>query len=214
MGTSPKFLEPLGCFCKRVAYTNAYHTDLMVSTNSGAFLHNYSQYPHYLLDTSKEICCDGLKTISFMTEKTHLSRIVNESVNENKEDVDMFQICVCLDSLGWKKVFVDSRIVSPTSLHLSTKRRESGILINDLFHDKSSDRVMTKSRDLSMNLSSQQDSICTLFPLCHPITNALSVNPVATALTWGCRPLARFIARNFVKDILSFRQNVTAGRIE
>ena len=50
MATSPYFLEPLGRFRKRILYSNIYHTDYAVPTNTGAFLHAHSRYPHHRIE--------------------------------------------------------------------------------------------------------------------------------------------------------------------
>lgn len=58
MGTTPKYLDPLAAFRKRIAYANAYATDFPVPAGTAAFLSDLSTYPH-VFTSEEEFPCDS-----------------------------------------------------------------------------------------------------------------------------------------------------------
>ena len=129
MATCPSFLEPLRNFRKRVAYANAYGTDFPVPANTAAFLSEESNYPHHFVeeiktdpDTNQQHVVATLHTPQTWRHPTDGSTdsIANAAnVTDLEEDIgdDLVQMSQSLDSLGWKKVFVDIRKEIP--IHVS-----------------------------------------------------------------------------------------------
>lgn len=86
MATSPKFLEPLGKFRKRIAYANAYGTDFPVPTQTAAFLSKKSSYPHHFVeedsDSENEDCVvvddNGLVIATLHTPAGHKNAMLDK----------------------------------------------------------------------------------------------------------------------------------------
>ena len=118
MATSPKYLEPLGFFRKRIAYANAFQTDFPVPTETATFLHSMSQYPHHKISKHH----DNKIISSFKTEKKNNTNIFSCSEERSAKDKIMADLEIMsrsLDSLGWTKTFVDLRSEIPLSINLS-----------------------------------------------------------------------------------------------
>jgi len=218
MSTSPEFLHPLALFHKRVTYSNAFHTDLMVSTSNGAFLHSYSKYPHILMDNKMELLENGkgLIVASVKTEKSNVP--IYSEVNERvEEEIDTLYMSLCLDSLGWRKVFIDTRRVSPAVLDLSWKSTYEnfcgiqGELKKKSIYSEGANII--ESRDLCKLLSSNSGSLYTLYPFGHPLTSAFAGNIICSALTWQSRASAHFISKYFAKDMKSFVEHLERREI-
>jgi len=95
MATSPYFLRPLSLFRKRIAYANAFSTDFVVPTGTAAFIHPQSDSLHRFGDHN-----DDSHSLFYRDNKMIIAK--------------------CLDSLGWKKVFVDMRDEIPIGMPLPT----------------------------------------------------------------------------------------------
>jgi hypothetical protein len=154
MTLSPKYLDPLGKFRFRIAYSNAHNTDFQVPTKTAAFLCESSRYPHTLEKSNKFLTSPWIVGI-FNTEKMEkdMYEIIGEykataECNTNNEN-DQIEMSVALDSLGWKKVFVDVRDLLPFSLKIPWINEKS-----ILDHTKKSsenccnDDVIFESREL------------------------------------------------------------------
>jgi hypothetical protein len=123
MTLSPKYLDPLGKFRSRIAYSNAHNTDFQVPTKTAAFLCESSRYPHTLEKSDKFLTSPWIVGI-FNTKK--MEKDMYEIIGEYKataecnanNDHDQIEMSVALDSLGWKKVFVDVRDLLPFSLKI------------------------------------------------------------------------------------------------
>jgi hypothetical protein len=94
LGTSEVYLAPLRRFQKRIALANAYRTDVLVSTRSGAFLSSNGVY------TTNSTAAQGKKNYALVMECTPR----NSEGDYNKEDM-----ADCLDSVGWTKILLDIR---------------------------------------------------------------------------------------------------------
>lgn len=126
MGTSMRFLNPLRAFKKRVAYANSYRTDYPVSTATAALLCPTSDYPHQCHEFElydgpgdsrrwgRRIDKDGKPSFVVGTFETQ----PNPSIADSPPTIDKWNfetfhdvkaMSNSLDSLGWKKVFVDLR---------------------------------------------------------------------------------------------------------
>jgi hypothetical protein len=119
MATTDEFLQPLRAFRKRIAYANAYATDFPVPVRTAAFLSESSSYPHHFVeegeDVDKLVVDDnGLVIATLHTPAQHLdSKDSNYSVSDDEND-DLVEMSRSLDSLGWKKVFIDVRNMIPS----------------------------------------------------------------------------------------------------
>lgn len=149
MATSEQFVNPLSLFRKRVCYANAYGTDFPVPASTAAFLSEYSTYPHQVSDDDDSNEDSLVEIATLYTVPQTCNRIREESLLHipNKEetaaslDRELAQMSVSLDSLGWKKVFVDMRkevphIVLPKSLirggsgskHMLSSKKTTGVI--------------------------------------------------------------------------------------
>lgn len=123
MTLSPQFLDPLRKFRYRIAYSNAHNTDFQVPTKTAAFLCETSRYPHTLEQSDEFLTSPWIVGI-FTTKK--IDKDMYEIISEFKATAeckidnknDQIELSVALDSLGWKKVFVDVRDLLPFSLKL------------------------------------------------------------------------------------------------
>jgi hypothetical protein len=121
MATSSYFLRPLSLFRKRIAYANAYSTDFVVPTRTAAFLHPQSDSLHRFGDHNDDIHSlfyrdNKMIIASLYTDKQHTSRVYSQT----EADDELVEMSKCLDSLGWKKVFVDMRDEIPIGMTLPT----------------------------------------------------------------------------------------------
>ena len=126
MATSERFVNPLSLFRKRVCYANAYGTDFPVPASTAAFLSECSTYPHHVSDDMPDD--DSLLQIATLytvpanaSSENASSYIQSKDDSTTSLDTELAQMSISLDSLGWKKVFVDMRkevphIVLPKSL--------------------------------------------------------------------------------------------------
>lgn len=121
MTLSPKYLDPLRKFRYRIAYSNAHNTDFQVPTKTAAFLCETSRYPHTLEQSDTFLTSPWIVGI-FTTKKIDkdMYEIISEytATEERNNNNDQTELSVALDSLGWKKVFVDVRDLLPFSLKL------------------------------------------------------------------------------------------------
>ena len=213
MATSSTFLKPLGMFRKRIALTNSFHTDLMVSAGNGAFLHPYSQYPHTIIDNHEKLmeCSDGLAIASVMTKRQQLTY---PKTSNDLYKKDLLYMSVCLDSLGWKKIFLDTRFINPTtvSFHCFNQKTRYDVahdiyrdLVSRSKHNSNGEAIVT-SRELKDLFGSQKYPYIALYPVGHPLAVGLSRSPISAALTWQGRSLSNFEASEFVKEVFSFDQ--------
>jgi hypothetical protein len=143
MATSPYYLNALAAFQKRIAYANAYSTDMLVATATAAFLSSKSTAPnHIFLDTSCHSVQGESNRSSKSSHNEHTQYYMNnplivavletaktykisdrhskttpedhrcdEEVDEDTVLVEdeAYEMARRLDSLGWKKVFIDMR---------------------------------------------------------------------------------------------------------
>jgi len=208
MATSQKFLKPLSLFHKRVAYSNAFHTDLMVPTNTAAFLNPFSKYPHFLRDKTEELLEYNTNIIIASVETEKSNMLTDSESNER----DMLYMSLCLDSLGWRKVFLDARTITPTYLNFSLKSNKCSTnqwVQNELRcrAQKSKDAYVVESSELCKLLSSRQGSVFNIVPMGHLSMVGLSAFRLMAAFTWEGRPAANYAANLFVKDVISFSES-------
>mmetsp|Transcript_3449 Transcript_3449/g.7600 ORF Transcript_3449/g.7600 Transcript_3449/m.7600 type:complete len:531 (+) Transcript_3449:1-1593(+) len=218
MATSHRFLKPLASFRKRIAYANAFGTDFPVPTATAAFLDSKSDSPHYFDEDfeeneddeiageikrkmerqSKEKGCPaserGLIAAILYTPRLQLEENIRA---KTKGDV-LTAMSSSLDSLGWKKVFIDIRKEIPAAVSLPTMFKSDGTKcpIRQL---KSSSHVV-RSCDLDRAVSTSSSYRLGL-PLGHNAICAFSRGTVSTAVNSGGRPVMDSLAIDLTNNI-------------
>ena len=115
MATAPRFLVPLATFCKSIAYANAYGTDFSVPGTPAAFLDKESDSPHHF----DESFGDGRASERGLVAATlYTLRRSHDSVRPRGNYNELAGMSSSLDSLAWKKVFVNMRKDMPMSVPL------------------------------------------------------------------------------------------------
>lgn len=119
MATTNEFLQPLRAFRKRIAYANAYATDFPVPVRTAAFLSESSSYPHHFVeegDDQDKVVVDnnGLVIATLHTPAQHLDVKDSKYLLNDDENDELVEMSRSLDSLGWKKVFIDVRNMIPS----------------------------------------------------------------------------------------------------
>jgi Putative serine esterase (DUF676) len=129
MATQSSYVQPLSLFQKRICYANAYGTDFPVPASTAAFLSEHSTVPHYFADDD-DVTIDDTSLVQIATLYTtpalntgdvDATMATHTDATIASSDIELAQMSISLDSLGWKKVFVDMRkevphIVLPKSL--------------------------------------------------------------------------------------------------
>lgn len=163
MATCPTFLDPLRRFRKRIAYANAYKTDFPVPASTAAFLSEQSTYPHHFAPEDKED--DNIDHDDDGDSRRHIvATLHTPSANnpprfEEAEDIvdDLVQMSASLDSLGWKKVFIDVRQEIPLRVALPRSKSirrtlKRNLIVNPLRLRKSlSEMVLSTTSTRSSN---------------------------------------------------------------
>mmetsp|Transcript_2584 Transcript_2584/g.2915 ORF Transcript_2584/g.2915 Transcript_2584/m.2915 type:complete len:664 (+) Transcript_2584:84-2075(+) len=124
-----RFLRPLSKFKKRIAYINAFRTDIPVPTTTGAFLSKKSTYPHIIqhLPTDNDYSAtddntsrnhEQIKNIPSFLVTTACTEPNNqyakaEVPSYTSKSAQHLIMSNRLDSLGWSKVFIDARSMNP-----------------------------------------------------------------------------------------------------
>jgi Putative serine esterase (DUF676) len=149
MATCPTYLEPLRKFRKRVAYANAYATDFPVPATTAAFLSDQSTYPHHFATSNNSATSlpktqDGNQQAEGEESKyvvatlhTHAAKTLPNYPTKEHEAIvdDLVQMSNSLDSLGWKKVFIDIRkeiplqVTLPKSLNIRKNLNRTSMLL-------------------------------------------------------------------------------------
>ena len=187
MATSEEYLRVLRSFEHRVAYANVFQTDFPVPTDTAAFLSNKSTYPHQKLHSKSNI-------VTFYTKNLDASSNLVISDNDVGSMTDM---SVSLDSLGWKKVFVDMR----DAMFL---RFRSKTTIGDTFTGAGNDTDMFESRQIQLILN-KPNELPSAIPLGHNAIVAMSRNSFHSVLNAGGRPIMDDFVKDFMEVIFSFK---------
>lgn len=130
------FLKPLSKFQHRVLCANSFKNDFQVPTPTAAFLSKRSTYPHYILQQQgNDVDQTGTSFVvtTCMTQRN--DSILQQSVNLDsiqcaksiKEEIKAKDLIMSnkLDSLGWTKVFVDTRHLNPIKSSVPLMCRQS-----------------------------------------------------------------------------------------
>jgi Putative serine esterase (DUF676) len=241
MATDDRFMDPLAGFRKRTAYANAYGTDFPVPAATAAFLHSNSAYPHHVVETSissllpndnadcserpgKLPTDDGEKKLVIATLETHAqtNRTLFQPCAAEHADVleaELARMSISLDSLGWKKVFVDMRkevprIVVPKALVKLQRRSnsdsedtssESSTGSDRSEADAATTRTTVSSKDVAAAVTALPDVVGLYWPLGHNMIVAFSRSRWSTYMNKAGRPVVDGLARELVDDIFAWR---------
>lgn len=208
MTLSPQYLDVLRSFRRRTAYANAHNTDFQVPTNTAAFLCKHSRYPHTFVEEENK---DDTTTASWMAGTFYTKKVESDlyeiihkySSLENpmdKEGTDQLELSVALDSLGWKKVFVDVRDLLPFSIPIPFVKEPK--LVDHCRKEKSEGRLGTmESRQIIPFLSSSNRIS---FPYGHTTMVANSKSDFVAWLNSNGRKIMNRFAVELVDDMLSW----------
>lgn len=196
MATSEQFKKPLASFQRRIAYANAYKTDFPVPCATAAFLDINNDYPHYFLDEKERtdyVCPASNRGLIAATLHTPRMELGGDIQTETSQD-DLAAMSSSLDSLGWKKVFIDMRkeVVSLPSIFKSDD--------NPISRLKSSSNAAVKSCDLMKAISTTSRYRLNL-PLGHNAICAFERGTVSTAVNSGGRPVMDSLAIDLANEI-------------
>ena len=217
MATSKKFLQPLRQFRKRIAYANAFGTDFPVPTATAAFLHSKSTYPHYSDQDNpyrreKEECVvvdnNGLVVAIFHTPSmSETSELDGTSTDMNvTHSDDLAFMSHCLDSLGWKKVFVDLRNEIPIGLNVPRLPRsgQKSPQKKEPASHALKQRDVIGSADVAKATGSPPDRNRISFPMGHNMIVAFSRDNKAATFYKGGRPVVNALANELVELIFAW----------
>lgn len=212
MCTENYYLIPLSLFRKRIAYANAYQTDFVVSTESAAFLHLNSSYPHHLEDpvTANK---SNLKSKSGNIVATlHTPKVDDQTScveylrSEGPASIDQSSISVdekcklhdellvmsnSMDKLGWKKVLVDLRNEMPVKVKVPLRTSSTP--------EHQSNSVL-RSSEVIETFKDPSDAVLG-FPLGHNTMVAIEKHRLSVLFKGG-RPLMDDLSHEVVEEIL------------
>eukprot|EP00977_Amphora_coffeiformis_P013081 scaffold3342_cov174-Amphora_coffeaeformis.AAC.19 len=256
MATHPQFLNPLGRFRERIAYANAYGTDFPVPCQTAGFLNEESESPHYFFEHDQEeedaAEAEGLIIAKVYTPRKEVDEIAavdksTETVNitdilESDEDIDeglawsiefgkeseLKIMSQTLDTLGWKKIFVDARKNMPKIplFGLSSRSNSSSIAGDDSSEEENEDsddnlgvddrqartayiarlkeKGVVESKDLASAVTAPLFDENFHWPVGHNMIVAFSRSRLSTYLNKAGRPVVDSIAKNVVREILDW----------
>jgi hypothetical protein len=153
-----KFLEPLGNFHRRIAYANAYGTDLLVPTATAVFLEGAAESPHVLVEQSAA----PFPRVVFETPQKEVSTSGATTTDGSS------YLSRRLDALGWTKVFWDLRDIFESERG-SHQEQQPVVLA-------AADQIILTSRDLIDTFCA--DPLHVRQPLGHTMMVANSKNAI------------------------------------
>lgn len=233
MATSREYLEPLGRFRKRIAYANAYGTDFPVPAHTAAFLSETSSYPHHFYDDDENeviVQDNGLivatlhtpasSEYSYGASSTDLQLEASEDESEDKSELELMSHS--LDSLGWKKVFIDVRkeipkIALPTSFirktvtQMTSNERSGSMVV--MSEDQEAPELLHQLRERGVVGSKDIAAAVTVplfdeqfhWPMGHNMIVAFSRSKLSAYLNKAGRPVVDALAKSLVEDIFSWQ---------
>jgi len=209
MTLSPQYLDVLRSFRRRIAYANAHNTDFQVPTNTAAFLCKHSRYPHTFVEEENKD--DTTTTTSWMAGTFYTKKVESDlyeiihkySSLENPMDTegtDQLELSLALDSLGWKKVFVDVRDLLPLSIPIPFVKEPK--LVNHYQKEKSEGGLGTMESRQIIPFVSSSNRIS--FPNGHTTMVANSKSDFVAWLNSNGRIIMNQFAAELVNDMLSW----------
>lgn len=132
---------------------------------------------------------------------------------------------LALDSLGWKKVFVDIRNEIPYSVSLPRLSSRRVTTMDDNNNNSSSSssslsleddnnnnidslrlKKVVGSKDVASAVTNKPDSQKVFLPMGHNMIVAFSRDKYSTRINKGGRPIVDSLAKELVDDIFSWKQ--------
>lgn len=107
LASDPKYMEPLGRFEKRIAFSNSFRTDFRVATGTALFIAPDSESLH---QTDRHFTQNFPFAVHALTTPKVKRR---EQPTPPSKNQWMREHCEKLDALGWTKVFCDIRSELP-----------------------------------------------------------------------------------------------------
>lgn len=188
LATQAKYLNPLLRFQKRIAYANAYGTDLQVPTATAAFLAD-TESKHY----TKEIKPPFLLTVTTPRDENVLASIAQATDSSSSPHIPASTMARTLDALGWTKVFCDVR--------------DKLVSVPIPFRDEASSEFKAKDEWTSHELKSVVASRIVRdkkwpIPFGHTMLIANSKSELYAKMNQGGKPFVRQLASDFIDDLL------------
>jgi hypothetical protein len=226
MATTPQYLRPLAKFRKRIAYANAYGTDLMVPASTAAFLHSASTYPHHWDASDYKEGDDFLVVdeIGHVVATLHTPSLEeSDHALEAPDDTDELAFMShSLDSLGWKKVFVDLRHEIPIGVTLpSFQRKGQDASSNGEAKptarsplDSLKTRGVVSSADVASVTKLPPDLKRISFPAAHNMIVAYSRCTNSATFNKGGRPVVDALAKELIDFIFSWQKQQSTTSVK
>ena len=240
MATAREYTEPLGRFCQRIAYANAFGTDFPVPAHTAAFLSETSTYPHHFFeDDEQEVVIDdnGLVVATLRTpvsseySQSSLDDHRVETSDEDSDERDELELMSqSLDSLGWKKVFIDvrkaiPRISLPTSFIRKTMTQIGGTDQpggDNMSNSEPPLELLTQlklrgvvgSKDIAAAVTTPLFDEQFHWPMGHNMMVAFSRSKLSSYLNKAGRPVVDALAKALVEDIFAWQleQHICSSR--
>jgi hypothetical protein len=209
LATDPLYLEPLGSFHRRIAYSNAYGTDAMVPTATAVFLEPTGSLHYACVDDNVDVDVDdgveppSTNTTTTTTTDLPFPMVSFETIRQQpsteavlSDEAPALSMSQRLDALGWTKVFWDLR-----------RRRRRG---------ESSSTPTTVPTNQNQNQSSCYTSQELMERFCHAklvdfrhptavnghtMLVANSKNPLYERIHRKGRPIMDYLAQSILDDL-------------
>jgi len=219
---SPEYLTPLSHFRHRMAYSNSFGSDFVVPTKTSAFLHGNTMHKIECntFDNRQDVLLFSAYTDNTYNEQTP----PGENSVKSFKALDYLQMSQSLDSLGWQKVFVDVRHLSPIKhIRPPLSNKNSRKKLSDSLSSRT--LSMTQSSSLSVSdtnsttsmsydtelesrelakLLSKGDSFS--IPIGHNVIIANSKTKLSARVNAGGKTVMNSFAKDFVEEMLNWRQ--------
>ena len=200
LATKSKYIDPLKKFQKRIAYANAFGTDLQVPTATAAFLAD-TESPHYTQESKPPFMLtvttprdEGvLKSIAMATASSPEEDERQSSSPSTPQHVPASTMARTLDALGWTKVFCDVR--------------DKLVSVPVPFKEETSSEFKVKETWSSHELKTQVASRVILdkkwsIPFGHTMLIANSKSEFYAKLNSGGMPFVDQLTTEFLEDVL------------
>jgi len=193
MATDDEYLRPLSIFRRRVAYANAFGTDLVVPVGTAAFFCHDGGAVHTAENPPADLPGASMLAGIFRTEVSYAG-----AAQRHRREDDLAEMSEKLDSLGWTKKFFDVRGVLPSipgPLRSGLGGASAAAPPHRAF--RSGDRL--RSGELLDIFSSGNG---TVLPAGHNMIVANSKNGFHAAMNRGGRPIMDHLAVELVSNLL------------
>lgn len=208
MGTKDRFLAPLSAFRHRIAYINAFGSDMQVPAATAGMLSEYGDYPHHFReDLTYQCALQHIDASVFQTKQeretfSFSNRLGSWSLREREIMANN------LSSLGWTKLFVDCRkgIPSPGLPLPRSWRSPRKEKFRDMVDAKREESLTTMERNQVVMTSKELYSIMTKsdqiqMPLGHFVLVAHSKTSIGVRQNAKGRPIMDSLASNLIRNL-------------